>query len=188
MAPALALKPYLSVEDYLAGEQDGEIRHEYGAGEAYAMAGASDRHGLLAGALFAQMYPHSRQKRCQLFMADMKVRIEDKKDSYFYYPDLLLSCDPEDRESAYYRRKPCLLVEIVSPSSFRIDRREKLFAYRTLPSLREYVLVHQDEQQIEVFRYPEGAHDIYTTGAFRLECLDMELTVEDVYADVAEEK
>ncbi len=188
MAPMPALKPYLSVEDYLAGEQDGEIRHEYGAGEAHAMAGASDRHGLLAMALGAAMLPHARKKKCQLFMADMKVRIDDRKDSYFYYPDLLLSCDPEDRESAYYRRKPCLLVEIVSPNTFRIDRCEKLFAYRTLPSLREYVLVHQDEPQIEVFRYPEGAHGIYTTGAFRMECLDMALSVEDVYADVVGEK
>lgn len=186
MAPALALKPYLSVEDYLAAEQDGEIRHEYGAGEAYAMAGASDRHGLLAMALGAAMLPYARQKRCQLFMADMKVRLDDRKDSYFYYPDLLLSCDPDDRESAYYRRRPCLIVEIASPSTFRIDRCEKLFAYRTLPSLREYVLVHQDAQQIEVFRYPEHEHDIYTSGAFRLECLDMELTVESVYADVGE--
>jgi len=83
MASMPALKPYLSVEDYLAGEQDGEIRHEYGAGEAYAMAGASDRHGLLAGALFARMYPHSRHKRCQLFMADMKVRLDDKKDRFY---------------------------------------------------------------------------------------------------------
>jgi len=119
-------------------------------------------------------------------MADMKVRLEDKKDSYFYYPDLLLSCDPDDRESAYYRRNPCLIVEIASPSTFRIDRREKFFAYRTLASLREYVLVHQDEQQIEVFRFPDNEHDIYTEGAFRLECLDMELSVESVYADVAE--
>ena len=186
MAPMLGLKPYLSVEDYLAGERDGEIRHEYGAGEAYAMTGASDRHGLLAGAFFAQMYPHSRQKRCQLFMADMKVRIDEKRDSFFYYPDLLLSCDPDDRESAYYRRRPCLIVEIASPSTFRIDRREKFFAYRTLPSLREYVLVHQDTPQIEVFRYPEDEHDIYTEGTFRLECLDMALSVESVYADVGE--
>ncbi len=183
-----ALKVYLSVEEYLEGERDGEIRHEYGAGKIYAMAGASDRHGLLAMALGSAMFPFARQKRCQLFMADMKVRIDDQNDSYFYYPDLLLSCDPEDRESAYYRRKPCLLVEIASPSSFRIDRREKLFAYRTLPSLREYVLVHQDAPQIEVFRYPEGAHESYSSGSFRLECLAMTLTVEEIYADVADLK
>ena len=53
-----------------------------------------------------------------------------------------------------------------------------------LPSLREYVLVHQDTPQIEVFRYPEDEHDIYTAGSFRLECLDMELSVESVYADL----
>lgn len=179
-----ALKAYVSVEDYLEGERDSQIRHEYGAGEVYAMAGASDRHGLLAGALFAQMYPQSRQKRCQLFTADMKVRIDDHNDSYFYYPDLLLSCDPNDRESAYYRRKPCLLVEIVSPSSFRIDRHEKRFAYRMLPSLCEYLLVHQNVQEIEIFRYPEGTYTRYTTGRFRLDCLDITLSVEDIYADV----
>ena len=105
-------------------------------------------------------------------------------DSFFYYPDLLLSCDADDRESAYYRRRPCLIVEIASPSTFRIDRCEKFFAYRTLPSLREYVLVHQDTPQIEVFRYPEDEHDIYTAGSYRLECLDMELSVESVYADL----
>ena len=77
------LKPYLTVDDYLAGERDGEIRHEYGAGEAYAMAGASYRHGLLAMALGAAMFPSARQKRCQLFMADMKVRIDEKGDSFF---------------------------------------------------------------------------------------------------------
>ena len=95
----------------------------------------------------------------------------------------MLSCDPDDRESAYYRRPPCLIVEIASPSTFRIDRREKLFAYRTLASLREYVLVHQNERQIEVFRYPENEHEIHTEGTFRLECLDLELSVESVYAD-----
>lgn len=179
-----ALKAYVSVEDYLDRERDGETRHEYGAGEIYAMAGASDRHGLLAMALASAMFPFARQKRCQLFMADMKVRIDDQNDSYFYYPDLLLSCDPNDRESAYYRRRPCLLVEIVSPSSFRIDRREKHFAYRTLPSLREYLLVHQDAQEIEIFRYPEGTHTRYTTGRFRLDCLDITLSVEDIYADL----
>ena len=183
MTPLPALKPYLSVEDYLEGERDGDIRYEYGAGEAYAMAGASDRHGLLAGSLYVLMHPQARKKHCQLFMADMKVRIDDKRDSYFYYPDLVLVCDPNDRESAYYRRRPCLIVEIASPGTFRIDRREKLFAYRTLPSLREYVLVHQDEHRIEIFRYPENQHEEYTSGAFSLTCLEMTLTVEDVYAD-----
>ncbi|MEW5837516.1 MAG: Uma2 family endonuclease [Pseudomonadota bacterium] len=183
MAPMPALKPYLSVEDYLEDEREGDIRHEYGAGEAYAMAGASDRHGLLAMALGATLLPHARKKRCQLFMADMKVRIDDRGESFFYYPDLLLACDAEDRESAYYRRRPCLIVEIASPSTWRIDRTEKLAAYRSLHSLREYVLVHQNVRQIEVFRYPQNTHHIYGEGVFRLECLEMDVAVDDVYAD-----
>ena len=118
----------ISIEDYLEGEQHTDTKHEYLAGQVVAMGGASDKHGLIAGSLYAALLPAARRKGCQLFIADMKVRVNHDSDSYFYYPDLLLSCQPDDRESAYYRRHPCLLVEVLSPSTERIDSREKLLA------------------------------------------------------------
>lgn len=186
MPAEAAIKPLVTVEEYLEGELLSEIKHEYLAGQVVAMSGASDRHGLIATALAVLLYPLARKRRCQLFIADMKVRIDEHEDTYFYYPDLMLCCDPNDRESAYYRRNPCLIVEVTSPSTERIDRREKRLAYRLTPSLREYLIVNQDKQQIDLYRYPKGEHEAYTEGSFWLDCLNAEIAVEDIYADVVD--
>ena len=181
----------ISIEDYLDGEQATEVKHEYLAGQIVAMGEASDRHGLIAGALHAALLPAARRKACQLFIADMKVRVDHDGESYFYYPDLLLSCQPDDRESAYYRRHPCLLVEVLSPSTERIDSREKLLAYRLLPSLREYLLLRQDRVQADVYqRGDEGRWEHHTftqpDDVLALRCLDAAVSLRDVYADVPE--
>ena len=181
----------ISIEDYLEGEQHTDTKHEYLAGQVVAMGGASDKHGLIAGSLYAALLPAARRKGCQLFIADMKVRVNHDSDSYFYYPDLLLSCQPDDRESAYYRRHPCLLVEVLSPSTERIDSREKLLAYRLLPSLREYLLLRQDRVQADLYqRGDEGRWEHHTftqpDDVLALRCLDASVSLRDVYADVPE--
>lgn len=183
MNSALARPARMAIEEYLDGETRTDIKHEYLDGEVVAMGGASAKHGLVAGALYAAALPHARRKRCQLFMADMKLRVDHADQTYFYYPDLLLACDPEDREP-YYRRHPCLIVEVLSPSTERIDRREKLFAYQTIPSLREYLLVDPDKRCVELYRFGAPVrHETYTEGRFRLDCLEAEIAVEDVYLD-----
>jgi Uma2 family endonuclease len=142
-----------SVEDYLGGEPESDGRHEYLDGEVYAMVGASDRHGLLSlnlASLFSQRLPD----RCQVFMSDMKVRIQTAERDIFYYPDVLVSCDVRDRETDY-RQYPCLVVEVLSPHTERIDRFEKSLFYRQLDTLQEYVLVSQDYRQLEVSRRAE---------------------------------
>ena len=181
----------VTVDDYLEGEQATEVKHEYLAGQVVAMGGASDKHGLIAGALYAALLPAARRKACQLFSAEMKVRVDHDGESYFYYPDLLLSCQPDDKESAYYRRHPCLLVEVLSPSTERIDTREKLFAYRLLPSLREYLLLRQDRVQADLYQWSdEGPWQHHVLGqpddALALRCLDAAVSLRDVYADVPE--
>lgn len=180
-----------SIEDYLEGEQHTDIKHEYLGGQIVAMGGASDRHGLIGLSLAALLHPHARSKACQLFMGDMKVRVDHDGDSYFYYPDLLLSCNPADKEHAYYRRHPCLLVEVLSPTTERIDTREKLLAYRLLPSLREYLLLRQDRGQADLYQWSdEGRWQHHVLGqpddALALRCLDAAVSLRDVYADVPE--
>lgn len=184
-------QPLATVQDYLDGEQATEVKHEYLAGQIVAMGEASDRHGLIAGALHAALLPAARRKACQLFIADMKVRVDHDGESYFYYPDLLLSCQPDDRESAYYRRHPCLLVEVLSPSTERIDSREKLLAYRLLSSLREYLLLRQDRVQADLYQRSDAGrwqHHTFTQpdDVLALRCLDAAVSLRDVYADVPE--
>jgi Uma2 family endonuclease len=184
MIPLHAHKGCISVTEYLKGEQLSEIRHEYIDGQVYAMGGASDRHGLIVMALALALGKRSRERQCQLFIADMKVRLKISGQDIFYYPDLLLSCDPTDRES-YSRQAPCLIIEVLSESTERIDRREKLLAYQTLPSLLEYVLVAQDDRQVEIYRRRnEWQPEIIDEGLFHLDCLDLTVLVDDVYEDV----
>lgn len=174
----------VTVPEYLEGERTGEVRHEYVDGEVYAMVGASDRHGLIASALVFALIPAARRGRCQLFTSDMKVRLEIGGQTLFYYPDLVLACDPDDRER-YYRTRPCLIVEVLSETTERIDRREKLLAYQTLPSLKEYLLVAQDERHVTVHRRRGGWRaEYFTDGTIPLDCVDEPLAVDAVYADV----
>lgn len=114
----------------------------------------------------------------------MKVFLKISGQDIFYYPDLLLSCDPTDRES-YFRQAPCLIIEVLSESTERIDRREKMLAYQTLPSLLEYVLVAQDDRRVEIYRRRnEWRPEIINEGTFHLDCLDLSVMIEDVYEDV----
>ena len=176
--------PRLAVADYLAAEDGADVRHEYIDGELYAMTGASRRHGLLTLNIAAHLRPLLRGTPCQLFANDMKVRLQIAGQDIFYYPDLLLSCDPEDRET-YYCTSPCLLVEVLSESTARIDRREKLFAYQSIPSLQEYLLVDQSARSVEVHRREQGwRQEVVTEGSIRLACLDAELPLDVLHEDV----
>jgi Uma2 family endonuclease len=178
-------KDRISVEDYLAGERDGKVRHEYVAGQVYAMTGASRRHGLINGALFAALRPGARQRNCQLFTNDMKVYLHHAGGDAFYYPDLVLTCDAEDLEDRYLKQ-PCLIVEVLSEGTERIDRREKLVAYTALPCLREYLLGAQDRRQVGLYLRTETdwVHETHTEGSLRLACLEQDLVLDSIYEDV----
>lgn len=185
MPPLPALKPHISPEEYLAGERQSEWRHEYIDGQVYAMVGASRPHNLIVNALAVALTPAARRKRCQLFSSDMKLRLDFAGQQVFYYPDLMLACDPQDREP-YFCTSPCLIVEVLSESTERIDRREKLLAYQTLPSLQAYWLVAQDAPRIEVYRRAQGWLPTQHTAGQTLvvDCLEAELGVDEVYQDV----
>lgn len=175
----------ITIDAYLAGEQIAEQRHEYLAGEVYAMVGASDRHNLICLNLATALRPLVRGTQCQLFMADMKLRLEVPGDeTFFYYPDLMLACDPTDREP-YYRRRPCLLVEVASPATERIDRREKLFAYMGLPSLEAYLLLAQDQRQATLHRRADGwSSRRFASGDVPIDCLNTAVALDLIYEDV----
>lgn len=111
----------ISAADYLEGEQISPVRHEYVDGRVYAMVGASDVHGLIAGSIFFALRSQLRGRPCQVFIADMKVRVASAQEERFYYPDVLVSCDPEDRQRSY-RNAPCLIVEVLSAATERLDR------------------------------------------------------------------
>ena len=178
----------ITVEEYLKFEQDGEIRHEYVAGQIYGMTGSSREHNLIATNLISLLRPHLRGGSCRGFVSDMKVKIKTSSQTdFFYYPDIVVTCDSQDRER-YFLTSPCLVIEILSPSTQATDKREKRINYQTIESLQEYVLVSQDEIKVEVYRRDDnGNWTVETFGKdddLPLNSVGLTLTMADIYEDV----
>jgi Uma2 family endonuclease len=141
---------WISPEEYLEGEKWAQIRHEYVDGRVFAMAGTSVDHNRIAGNIFGELLVRLRGSRCEPFMNDVKVRIPEPANVY-YYPDVLLACDPSDN-AKYYRQRPAYVFEVISPDTERTDRREKALAYREIPGIKGYIILEQDEIQATVMR------------------------------------
>lgn len=177
----------LSEADYLEGEQDGQIRHELIDGIAYAMTGASDKHNKISGNVFAELRNvlKQRQSPCTAYINDMKVKVQND----FYYPDVMVVCDRQDHENDYYKTRPVIIIEVLSPATRRIDKTLKREAYSSLESLQEYVLVEQDKAEIEVFTRQSGwqAAYYYLGDTIYFESIDTSISVEDIYYQVNNE-
>jgi Uma2 family endonuclease len=175
----------LSPNDYVAGELKSEVRHEYLAGRAYAMAGASTAHNIIAGNFHIELGVHLRGKQCRVFTSDMKVHIRDDGDDWFYYPDVMVNCTPAGQKE-YWCDTPAVIVEVLSRDTEKTDRREKLFAYRKLASLHTYILAAQDKREITVFhRLPDGWEECILTADAKLNVpeLDFSIGLDAIYAD-----
>jgi Uma2 family endonuclease len=115
------------------------------------MAGASDEHNRIAGNIFGELRERLRGRRCEPFMNDMKVKIPPAFADAYYYPDVIVACDLNDR-AKFYRERPAVIFEVLSPETERIDRGEKAQAYRHIESVEFYILVEQERLAITVMR------------------------------------
>lgn len=178
-----------SVADYLAFEQDSDIRHEYLAGTIHAMAGESKAHNAIVGNLYEALRGHLKGSPCRVFMETVKVNVQTRFNEIYYYPDIVVTCHPLDEEDPYVVRHPRLLIEVLSPGSKHKDEVEKYLAYQHLASLEEYLLVEQDNEhrQVRVLRKdnewalaPED--NVQGNRTIRMSSIDLTLSLEDVYA------
>lgn len=178
---------YISPEEYLELEETSSIKHEYRQGQVYAMAGASNTHVIISGNVFAMLRNYLRVKGCQAYISDTKAHIE-KMDIY-YYPDVIVSCDSRDKAFNNFLRYPCLIIEVLSPTTEAFDRGDKFADYRNLTTLQEYVLVSQNKINVDVFRRNlEGQWVLYSYGKeenLHLASVDFQCSINDVYEDVS---
>jgi Uma2 family endonuclease len=141
----------LSVEDYLDFESRADTRHEYIAGEIFAMSGVSAAHNLIVGNVYRAFANHLQGGPCRTFFADFKVRLKINMDEIFYYPDVMVACGRVGLEK-YFLRNPKVIIEVLSPSTQGTDRREKFIHYRRIPTLEEYILIGQDTPEVTIRR------------------------------------
>ncbi|TAN70713.1 MAG: Uma2 family endonuclease [Methylobacter sp.] len=171
----------ISEEEYLQGELVAEFKHEFIDGEAYAMAGASEAHNLLAGNIFAELKNQLKGTPCRTFIADMKVKVAND----FFYPDVMVACQKDD-DVDYYKQSPVIIVEVLSPSTRKFDKTAKRLKYQNIPTLEEYVLIEQTIAEIEVFRKKDHWQSsyYYLGDTITFESLDVTVLVEDIYYQV----
>jgi len=177
---------YITPEGYLALEAAAEIKHEYVDGEIFAMTGVTRAHNIICLNLAALLRDHLRGSRCQTFMAEVKLQVEAA--NCFFYPDLFVTCSEADRANPLVQAEAKLVIEVLSESTALFDREGKFAAYRSLPSLAEYVLVRQDMMSIECYRRGDGGEWIlhpYSEGeTVRLHSLELSFPIEAAYPDV----
>jgi Uma2 family endonuclease len=182
-------KKYLSPAEYLAREDAAEFRSEYRDGEIFAMAGGSFDHNRIAGNLFERLRANLKGKPCEVFMSDVKVWIDVAQS--FTYPDLVVVCGGP---RPYEGRKdivtnPLVLIEVLSESTKNYDRVEKFDLYRSLPSLREYIVVNQYAVEIHQF-YREAPFRWVLTeyreldNVLKFSSFDFQISVRDIYESV----
>lgn len=180
----------ISVKEYLESEPSSPVRREYVGGQIYAMAGGSSRHNRIALGIAAYLLGLGRPN-CRIYQEGMKLHIgrEQKNDAdkLFYYPDVMVVCNKSEPDP-YFETEPCILVEVLSPSTATIDLREKRLEYARIPSLQTYLIVDPDSYFVRHFwRDAEGnwQHQDYSgDGEIPLPCLDTVLKLPQIYRGI----
>ncbi len=182
-------KTRMTPEQYLAQERVAEFRSEYYLGEIFAMAGASRPHNLISTNLVRRLAEQFDHRDCEVYQGDMRVRINAT--GLYVYPDVVVACDQPkfEDENLDTLLNPRVLVEVLSKTTESYDRGTKWLHYRSLPSLREYMLVSQSSPLVEIYRRTDDEQWLYTacqepSQSIVLESIDCRLQFDQIYAKV----
>lgn len=177
---------YMSPQEYLEWEKTQELRYEYIDGEVFAMTGGTKPHNRIALNLATELDGFLTEKDCEVYISDVKVQVTEA--GLYHYPDVVVTCDERDKQAIDMVRYPCLVVEVLSPSTEAFDRGKKFTRYRQSSTLTEYVLIQSDAIAVECFRRnDEGLWVLHTYGAgdtLTLESVGLSMTVEKLYRQV----
>lgn len=182
---------YYGLKQYLAFEASSNVKHEYLAGQIYAMAGGTPEHAALAAAVLGQLYNQLRGGRCRAYDADLRIRV--RSTDLLTYPDVTIVCGPvqRDSEDEMAAINPTVIVEVLSDSTERYDRGAKFEHYKRLPSLQQYVLVSHRKPLVDVWTRTGDAWNLATAGedqTAELESIRAKVNVRELYEAVAEPK
>jgi Uma2 family endonuclease len=183
-----AVKRY-TVEEYLALELASTTKHEFYDGEIFAMAGASAPHNLVALNVASELRSALRDRDCVAFPSDLRVLLPT---GLYTYPDASVVCGPRDIEmigGLDTLKNPTLIVEILSPSTEAYDLGRKFDHYRTIPSLKGYLILRQDRPRVyHYLRRGDGDWGLTAAdgidGRVKLPEIDVALSLADLYAKV----
>jgi len=176
---------HYSYDEYLTLESSSNVKHEYLEGQIYAMAGGTPEHAAIAAATIGLLFGSLRGGRCRAYDSDLRIRVSAT--GLATYPDITIVCGPREHDPSDPNAvvNPTLLVEVLSRSTEEYDRGDKFDHYKTLPTLRQYVLVSPREQSVEVHtREADGTWTCERTprgGVARFESIGATLSVDELF-------
>ncbi|MEH2293224.1 Uma2 family endonuclease [Nostoc sp.] len=175
----------MSAEEYLVWEPTQEERYEYWDGEVVMMSGATRNHNRISANFFKLLDDALADRSCEVYIVDVKVQVEPGQK--YFYPDVVVTCDDRDIDPQLIQY-PCLIIEVLSPSTEAADRGKKFAKYRQSPTLQEYVLVQVAQPGVEVFRRNEQGKWVLSEynldERLRLESVDVEIAIAHLYRQV----
>jgi Uma2 family endonuclease len=178
--------PRFTPAEYLEWEENQEFRHEFVDGEVYAMTGGTINHSEIAANLINVLKNHLRGSGCKVLTSDAKVQTVESNS--FFYPDVSVTCDARDRNATKFISHPCLIVEVLSPSTEAYDRGDKFRMYRRSLDLQEYVLVSTAEMCLDVYQRNErGRWELMSYGegdSIELQSINCTFPIEQIYEDI----
>jgi Uma2 family endonuclease len=188
---AVLTQAHYTAEEYLTLERSASSKSEFHDGQIYAMTGASRKHNLITVNIARELSVQLKKSPCEAYVNDMRVKAAEARS--YHYPDIVVACGTAQFEDAHVDTllNPTLLVEVLSPSTEAYDRGGKFAHYRKIPTLREYLLVAQDQPSIERYQR-QGDVWILTEAvgldaAMSLESIGCELSLREVYDKVLDD-
>jgi len=178
--------PFMTLEEYFQFEQRSEIRHEYIDGAVFAISGPSVKHERIRHRLVRAFENHLTGRPCEVFSSGMQLLIRHETSDICYYPDVMVDCR-RDTWGDHFVRNPTLVIEILSPSTQLIDRREKLQNYRLIDSVEEYVLASQNEHKLTIYRRSDGWQPQVYAGVeagAEFHSISLTLPLSELYDDI----
>jgi len=183
---AIQENPKFTPEEYFEWAAKQELRYEYLDGEVYAMSGGTVNHGQIAANMIILLGNHLRGSGCRVLSSDVRIKIQ--KSNKFVYPDVSVTCDDRDKTTTNFISHPCLIVEVLSPSTEGYDRGKKFNFYRQSDTLQDYILVNTDEIEIDVYQKLEGDKwkiNTYLEGdLIELKSINLTFPIEQVFEDI----
>ncbi len=174
--------PRIDVEDYLTLDNTSKTaRYEYLDGALRMLAGGSPDHAIISNNVSGMLYSWLRKRPCIVYSSDVRFRLSE---SCYVYPDVTVSCDSRDRGKKDNIQYPCLVVEVLSPSTQAVDRGEKLGYYLECPTLEEYILIGSQRKSVEIYHREEDSWRlrIYKPGStIHLKSVNLEIAFDDIY-------
>ncbi len=175
--------PQITPEEYFAWEEKQLEKHELINGQVYAMSGGSVNHSRIAIRFATMVDTHLDPSSCITGNSDLRINIVGTNN--YTYPDVSVTCDDRDKTTTQYITYPCLIVEVLSPSTESYDRSGKFRLYRKNPHLQDYLLVSSTSIEMDLYHKNEAGEWLiinYQEGdTVELKSINLSFPIEQVY-------